>query len=584
MPPPPAATEAFAAIADWIEPADVDSDAVAHLTGELNLPPTLCRLLVARGLADPEAAKAFLRPRPGHLHPPALLRSMDAAARRIAAAVSGGEVILVHGDYDVDGICGAALLTRALRMMGGRVVPFVPDRITNGYDLRDAGVDAAVRAGASLIVTVDCGIVAHDAVDAARAAGIDVVVTDHHTPSDRLPGALAVVNPNRTDCDYPEKGLAGAGVAYKTALAVAQVRGFPLERLTALVDLVAIATIADLVPLRPENRSLVRWGLSVLPRTPNPGLRALLRTSGLWDRPEVTAGQIGFTLAPRLNAVGRVGDPMVALRLLLTDDPKEASDLAGLLEGENRRRQELDQKTLDEAMALLAESYLPDRDRGVVLASEGWHPGVIGIVASRIVERIHRPTFLIAIGDDEARGSGRSIPGFHLHAALVECGEHVLRFGGHRAAAGCSLLPGNVDRFRAAFNDAAHRQMAPDDLAPKLRIDSRITLEEATPEAIGLLRHFAPFGIGNPTPVFATSGVRMRRPKSVGRGHLRVDLEAGDATLQGIAFDMADRTPEIEEHSGSFDVAYRLERNEWRGRDGHMRRTIQARIVDFRPQ
>ncbi|HEX5726728.1 MAG TPA: single-stranded-DNA-specific exonuclease RecJ, partial [Longimicrobiaceae bacterium] len=395
----------------WVPPPSADRAAVERLCQELRLPAALCRLLVQRGFGETAAARDFLRPHPGQIHPPALLAGMGDAVARIRRAIAAGETILVHGDYDVDGICATALFVRALGKMGARAVPFVPRRLVDGYDLSDAGVRAAREQGATLILTGDCGIVAHEAVARARAAGIDVIVTDHHTPGPTLPDAAAVVNPNRRDCPYPDKGLAGVGVAYKLCCAVAAEVGYPQERLHSFLDLVAVATIADIAPLSGENRTLVRWGLKVLPETPNPGLRALLAATGLAGKGEVSAAQVGFVLAPRINAVGRMGEALRGVRLLTTDDPREADEIAQVLETENRWRQTVDGQTLREAMAALEATYDPERDRGVVLASEGWHPGVIGIVASRVVERIHRPTVLVALsGRDDGKGSARSIP------------------------------------------------------------------------------------------------------------------------------------------------------------------------------
>jgi single-stranded-DNA-specific exonuclease len=568
----------------WVFPDPEDPAAVRALAAELRLPHTLCRLLVQRGRGTSHAAREFLRPGDSQLHPPGAMAGMAEAVARLSAAIRSGETILVHGDYDVDGICSTAILARALRMMGGKPVPFVPHRIDDGYDLTGAGIQAAASAGASLILTADCGIVAHEAVDRASALGIDVIVTDHHTPGPTLPAALAVINPSRTDCPYPEKGLAGAGVAFKLVLALAGEMGLPLERLAAFLDLVAIATVADLAPLGGENRLLVRRGLQVLARTPNPGLQALLRSSGLDEEGEITAGQVGFILAPRINAVGRMGDAMVGVRLLLCDDRVEAESIAATLESHNRLRRQVDEETLEEAMRMLEGSFDPARDRGVVLASESWHPGVIGIVASRVVELIHRPAVLIALGADEGKGSARSIRGFHLHEAFRACSEHLTRFGGHRAAAGCSLRPQSVDAFREAFDAHARSVLTEEMLVPEIRVDAELRLGEATSELHRLLRHLAPFGIGNPTPVFATLGARAEKPRLVGGRHLKLTLVQEDARLEAIGFGMGDRLPECAPGSGPVDVAFKLEENRWRPAGASADRvTLQARIVDMRP-
>lgn len=564
----------------WILPAPPDPGVVQRLARELRLPEPLCRLLTQRGYGETSAAKEFLRPHPGQIHPPQLLAGVGDAVARLRRAIAGGETVLVHGDYDVDGICSTALYTRALRAMGARTVPFVPHRIEDGYDLSDAGIRAASAAGATLILTGDCGIVAHEAVNRARRAGIDTIVTDHHTPGPTLPDAVAVVNPNRPDCPYPDKGLAGVGVAYKVCCALAAEVGFPEDRLHSFLDLVAVATIADLAPLAGENRALVRWGLRVLPQTPNPGLRALLRSSGLADRSEVTASQVGYVLAPRINAVGRMAEAVRGVALLITDDHAEAAEIAATLELENRSRQTVDSQTLGEVMRTLDRVYDPDRDWGVVLASDGWHPGVIGIVASRVVERIHRPTVLIALGaDGEGKGSARSISGFHLYDAMRDCAEHLTRFGGHRYAAGCSIQRHRVDGFRSAFNTRARAVLNEEMLVPEVRIDLELGLAEADEELFRMLRHAGPFGMANPTPVFAARGVRVSGyPRVVGQNHLKMTLSAAGATLEAIGFGMGDRLSDPGLARGPLDVAFKLEENHWNGRS-----RLQAKLVDLRP-
>ncbi|HYJ80606.1 MAG TPA: single-stranded-DNA-specific exonuclease RecJ [Longimicrobiaceae bacterium] len=563
----------------WVFPTPADPTRVDLLSRELRLPPALCRLLVVRGFGEPALVREFLRPHAGQVHPPLGMAGMADAVERIVRAIRGGETILAHGDYDVDGICSTALFVRALGMMGARALPFVPHRLQDGYDLSDAGIGAAREAGATLIVTGDCGIVAHDAVERARAAGIDVVITDHHTPGPTLPAAAAVVNPNRPDCAYPDKGLAGVGVAYKLCCAVAEALCFPVERLQAFLDLVAVATVADLAPLTGENRALVRWGLKVLPQTPNPGLRALLRVTGLEGRGEISASQVAFVLAPRINAVGRMGEALRGVRLLTTDDPAEAAAIAGVLESENRWRQTVDGETLKEALAALDRSYDPARDWGVVLASDGWHPGVIGIVASRVVERIHRPTVLIALaGADDGKGSARSIPGFHLYDAMHACAGHLTRFGGHRMAAGCSIRPEEVDPFRAAFNAHAHAVLDEERLVPEVRVDLELELHHATEDLARMLRHAGPFGAGNATPVFVSRRVGLvGYPRVVGQGHLKLTLGANGTTMEAIGFGMGERTQEPLFAGGAVDVAFKLEENHFNGRS-----SIQAKLVDLR--
>lgn len=569
----------LAAARRWVFPPAPDTAAVDRLSRELRLPPTLCRLLVHRGYGAADAARGFLRPQPDHIHPPTLLAGMGDAVARLRRAIDARETILVHGDYDVDGICSTALYVRALRMMGAKAEPFVPRRLVDGYDLSEAGVRGALDIGATLILTCDCGIVAHDAIRRARAAGIDVIVTDHHTPGPDLPDAAAVVNPNRGDCGYPDKGLAGVGVAWKVCCALAAEIGFPQERLHSFLDLVAVATIADIAPLRGENRAMVRWGLRVLPQTPNPGLRALLRVTGLADRAEITASQVGFVLAPRINAVGRMGEALRGVRLLLTDDPREAEEIALTLESENRWRQSVEGDTVKQALASLELGYDPDRDWGLVLASDGWHPGVIGIVASRMVERLHRPTVMIAMdGAGEGKGSARSIPAFNLYEAIRDCSDHLVRFGGHRMAAGCSIRADRVDGFREAFNARARQVLREEDLVPEVRIDLEMDLRHADHDLVRMLRHAGPFGAGNATPVFAVRGVGVEEHRVVGQGHLKMVLGAYGTRLEAIGFGMGERCQEPGFGAGPLDVAFKLEENHYNGRT-----SVQARLVDFRP-
>lgn len=563
----------------WRGPTDPAApDAVGRLSRELRLPEPLCRLLVARGHGDSAAAKAFLRPSLSALHDPSALAGVDAAVRRLGEAIDRRETILVHGDYDVDGICAAALFTRVLRRLGARVVPFVPHRVRDGYDLGPTGLRRAAEADARLILTADCGIVAHDAVAAAAGMGIDVVITDHHVPGASLPAAVAVVNPKRADCAYPDPALSGTGVAYKVALALARERGLADEEVHYSLDLVALATVADVMPLRGENRVMTRFGLRVLQEGRSPGLRSLLRAAGLEGKP-LTAGHLSHVLAPRLNAVGRLEDAGTGLRLLLAE-AGSSDALAAELETANARRQAVDARILDEALDLM-DRYEAGTDRAIVLAREGWHPGVIGIVASRLVERFHRPTILISLPGDGgmARGSGRSIPGFDLLEAVRACGGHLERFGGHAAAAGFDIRPDAVEAFRAAFAGHAASLM-PDEPVPVLRIDLEISLHEVTRELVRYMAYAGPFGAGNPTPVFALRGVTVATSSTVGRDgqHLRLRLEDGDRALAAIGFRMAETHGALAKPGSVVDVAAQLQEDTWRGRA-----RLQAKLMDIRP-
>ncbi|MEX0892069.1 MAG: single-stranded-DNA-specific exonuclease RecJ [Gemmatimonadota bacterium] len=560
--------------------ADAPAGEAAALHTALHLDLPICQLLCTRGLSTPAAAAAFLRPSLEHLHDPYALAGMDAAVARVARAVQDGETIFVHGDYDVDGICSVALLTRVLRALGGTVHPFVPHRLHDGYDLSEAGVHAAAAAGAGLIITADCGIVAGEAVHAAAAAGMDVVITDHHAPGAELPAAAAVLNPNRGDCSYPFKGLAGAGVAYKLCQALVAVLGGHEDALRWNLDLVALATIADLAPLTGENRVLAYFGLRVLRESRNTGLGALLDSAGMDRSVPLSAGSVSHGLGPRLNAAGRMGAAERGVRLLLTEDAVEAGALASEIEEENRARQRVDRDTLTEALEGLERTFDPARDYGVVLAAEGWHPGVIGIVASRVVERIHRPTVLLSIDREsgQARGSGRSIPAFDLLAGIRACAPLLTRFGGHHQAAGLEVPAERIGQLRAAFNDAARAALMPEDLVARVPVDGELPLSQASAAFLAVLQHLGPFGLGNPTPVFVARAVRVEGyPKVVGDGHVRLRLEQDGNRLEAIGFRMAARLEEVDVSRGPIDVAYQLQENHWRGTV-----RLQAKLVDFR--
>ena len=562
----------------WILSDPPSAEAVSRLVSELHLPEPLCALLALRGLVEVEAAKRHLRPRLEDLHPPEALTDAPMAVERLLDAVRRRETILVHGDYDVDGVCSTTLYTLWLRRLGATVVPFVPHRLRDGYDFGEAGLRRAEEVGAGVVLTADCGTVAHAPLRTARGRGLDVLVTDHHTPSGELPPAVAVVNPNRPDCSYPDKRLCGAGIAFKVCQLLAREAGVPQDELLPHLDLVALATVADLVPLEGENHILVRYGLRALGRTSKPGLRALLDVTGITDR-EVDAGKVGFVLAPRINAVGRMGDASDALRLLLTEDAGEAAELAQRLDAVNRERQAEDRRTLAEACQLLEREYDPDSHFGVVLAAEGWHPGVIGIVASRVVERIHRPVVLVALDGARGRGSGRSIPGFHLHDALAASSAHLERFGGHRQAAGLDVRREALPAFKEAFQAEARRVLEGRDLRPALRLDLEISPADATVSLVDRLRYLGPHGMGNPRPVFVGKGLELAEPpRVVGSGPLRLRFRKGGQRLDGIGFRMAERVNLADLAAGPVDAAFQLQVAESQGGEG-----VQGKLMEVRP-
>jgi single-stranded-DNA-specific exonuclease len=560
----------------WIlRPADAER--ARDLAGALALPDTVGALLIQRGITDPDVAKRFLRPSLDQLTDPLALQGMGRAVEVVTGAVRRGVPILVHGDYDVDGQCATAMLTRVLREAGAQAHPFVPHRLTDGYDFGPAGLAEATRVGAGVVITCDCGVTAIDTVAAARAAGIDVIVTDHHLPGDALPNATTILNPRQPGCPSADKDLCGAGVAFKLVQALVPALGLPDTVPLHFLDYVALATVADIVPLVGENRVLVRHGLKLLAESRWTGLRALVEAAGLSGKP-LRAGHVGFILAPRLNAVGRIGDAKDGLRLLLTDDPVEAATLARQLETLNARRQDIDQRILDEAVELVQSTVDLERDHALVLASAEWHPGVIGIVASRLVERFGRPTILVAWEGDVGRGSGRSVAALDLHDALHRTAPGRLeRYGGHAMAAGLTVRRDRFDDFRVAFLEVCRDLLTPDDLVPVQRVDLEVPLEALDDKLERLVRHLEPFGAGNPTPVFGVRRARAVRVRRVGNNHLRFLLDDGSATVPAIGFQWADRVPESW-LSRELDVAFQLERDDWQGRGG-----LQARVTALAP-
>jgi single-stranded-DNA-specific exonuclease len=557
----------------------VDGHAAAALARELGVPPPVAELLLRRGFDTAERARAFLDPTLDQLHDPFLMRDMEIAVARVEAALSASEKIVVHGDYDVDGITATALLVRYLRWRGAEVEYYIPHRVEDGYGLSLDGVSTLVGRGARLIITCDCGVTAVAEIAAARRAGVDVIVTDHHEPGPELPAATAVLDPKLDDSGYPDGNLAAVGVAFKLCEALEIAAGRSRDTLRNGLDLVALGTIADLVPVTGENRVLIRYGLEVLGRTRNAGLKALLaRTELAGERP--SAWQVGFVLAPRINAVGRMDAAVRGVELLLSENAEEAERIADTLEEVNSSRQAADRNLLAEALALIESTYDASRDRAIVLAGKDWHPGVIGIVASRVVERFHRPTVMIALdADGRGRGSARSVSGFHLLEALTACAAHLDAFGGHRYAAGLAIRDERVDGFRAAFQGYARERLDARSLLPSLMIDLELPLEAIDAPLYLALGRFGPYGPGNPEPVMALTEVSARGyPRIVGEDHLKMLVARHGCTLDTIGFNMGTLMQELDLNRGPLTIACRLRENSYLGRS-----TIQGRLIDVLP-
>lgn len=550
------------------------------LAGALSLHPLIAAILVARGITRTDEARPFLNPSLSALHDPSLLRGMDDAVARLLAARRSKENICIYGDYDVDGITGTALLVSFLQTTGFNCRYFIPNRFDDGYGLNTDALGRIIATGANLIVSVDCGIRAVEEALFCRGQGIDLIIVDHHTPSERLPDACAVLNPLQPGCGYPFKNLAGVGVAFclLVALRAALREEGAFEHvfepdLREWLDLVALGTIADVVPLTGQNRIFAFHGLRQLSGNSRPGIQALKRVAGVTG--EVSCGQVGFRLAPRLNAAGRMESAVPGVDLLLSTSPEESQGIAADLDAANAERQSIERRILDEAVSMVETAGDYPMRRSIVLASESWHRGVIGIVSSRLVERYHRPTILIALDDEEGigKGSGRSIPGFHLLDAITSCSSHLEGFGGHRHAAGLSLAAANLAAFSAAFESEAARLLTDDDLVPRLDIDIEVSPEDITREFAQELEKLEPFGAGNPEPVLLLRGMNVLERRVVGDGHLRLRLARDGCSFNAIAFRMAKR-----ETQGRVDVAFFPEMNEWNGSS-----SLQLRVKDLRP-
>ncbi|HYM04957.1 MAG TPA: single-stranded-DNA-specific exonuclease RecJ [Terriglobales bacterium] len=524
-----------------------DSQAVEQLASELRSQPalglhdpqiasTLARLLVMRGITEAESAERFLAPALSHLHSPYLMAGMKAAIDRIEAAIENQEPILIYGDYDVDGTTAIVILKTAIELCGGTADFHVPHRIRDGYDMRDDVIERAAASGIKLIISVDMGIRAFAPAETARRLGVDLIVTDHHLPGPQgVPAALAVVNPNQSGCEYPCKALCGAGVAFKLAQALIERRIPEGERdrlLKSFMKVVAIATIADAVPLTGENRVFARLGLEGLRSPVNPGLKALIEVAQLSHGRTLTSGEVAFRIAPRINAAGRMDVARDVIELFSVKDPARARELAHKLDQLNGNRQEEERRILQSITAHFEEQPALRDAFCIVIDGEGWHRGVIGITATRVVERYGRPALVISRNGGEAHGSGRSIRAFHLLNALESCAGLFTRFGGHAHAVGFSLPSANLPELRARLDDYARANLTLADFEPSLNFDAELALDQVTPELFNLLQRLEPFGVGNPQPVFAARSVRlMASPRIIKDKHVKLKLAPAVGSL-----------------------------------------------------
>ncbi|HEX7712399.1 MAG TPA: single-stranded-DNA-specific exonuclease RecJ [Bacillota bacterium] len=542
------------------------SDQALQLATVLGVSPLLGQLLLNRGITEPETAAAFLKPELSQLHDPFLLPGMERAISRIQQAIRVQEPVLVYGDYDVDGITSVALLIRVMaRLIPGKLLYYIPKRLEEGYGLHTESLEKALDRGVSLIITVDCGISALEEATYLKSRGVDLIITDHHEPPAILPEAYAIINPKLPGGAYPFTQLAGVGVAFK--LLQGLVRPFPeLEpRLLDNLDLVAFGTVADIVPLVGENRVLVKYGLERLEKTGNAGIQALIEVAAVKNRP-VGCSQIGYVLAPRINAAGRMGNPSVAVKLFLTSDPAKTQEYARELENQNQLRQEIENRVLTEAQEQLRNSPGLLDGRALVLAGDNWHLGVIGIVASKLVEIYNKPVILIGLDGDEGRGSGRSIAGFNLFQAVEKCGHFLNQFGGHEFAVGLGIRRDRVSEFREAFMEFAKERLTAEDLTPVLKVESMMPLDGLTLDLVKELNLLAPCGPSNPVPVLGCRSLHLISFKNVGENgkHLKLTVTDDRVVKEAIGFNLGfvnqelAATPEV-------DVAFSLEENSWNG-------------------
>jgi single-stranded-DNA-specific exonuclease len=560
----------------WVLAPEPDVVSVTALAEQLNLPLNVTKILVNRQLDTPELINFFLSPKLSDLRDPFSMGGMERGITRLTEALFQNEKVMIYGDYDVDGITATALLYMVLNKLGAQVTFYLPNRLVEGYGLSLEGIDEAKSNGISLIVTVDTGITAVEEIEYANNLGIDVVVTDHHEPGDSIPKAYAIINPKQPDCDYGGE-LSGVGVAFKFAQALYRRLNQDERELEEHLDLVALGTSADIVPLVGENRILTKFGIRQIARTTKPGLKSLAFVSGLMGK-DISTGQVVFILAPRINALGRLGDARQAIRLLTTRDERLAQEIARKLDSENRRRKEIDEKTLQEALEQMRQIVDLKKDRAIVLSAEGWHQGVIGIVASRLVERYHLPTVMIAISDGEGKGSARSIPGFHLCEALKECENFLVKYGGHKYAAGLSILPENITEFRNKFKEVSSQFLSDEDIIPKLNIDLQIELSEITDAFMDAIEAFSPFGPQNMRPIFLTRNCEVVGvPYVVGNNHLKMKVRKGDSILDVIGFGFGDMARVISDKGCLVDIVYAVEYNTYNDTT-----QIQIRLKDIK--
>ena len=549
------------------------SEITTGLQKTLNIHSVFCKILSQRGITTFENAKDFFRPRLEQLHDPWLMKDMDKAVERILSAITNNEKILVFGDYDVDGTTSVACMYQFLKTIHTSVDFYIPHRYREGYGVSKAGIDFAKENDFTLIISLDCGIKSVDLIAYAREIGIDFIVCDHHMPDEELPPAIAILNPKQKDCNYPYKELCGCGVGFKLITAIAEKMNLPQGNVFEFLDLVAVAIAADIVPMTGENRILAFYGLKKANENPNNGIRALCFLSGLKDQLHIT--NLVFMIAPRVNAAGRMDDARKAVQLFVAKTYEEALGYAEMLQSDNTDRKEADSNTTQEALALIEANEHWTKNKSAVLFQPHWHKGVVGIVASRVIEHYYRPTIILTQSGEFAAGSARSVPGFNLYEAVHACKEHLLGYGGHFAAAGMTLEIDKIDAFRIKFEEIVSSTIDPDILVPEIVIDAELSFEDITWPFYNILCQMEPFGPENLRPVFiAKNVIDTGYSKIVKEQHLRFSLRKNNITFTGIGFNMADKYDCLKSKQ-PVDIIFKIDVNEWNDQ-----KNLQLRIID----
>jgi single-stranded-DNA-specific exonuclease len=565
----------------WVYAEPEKEETVSTLQEQLGVSQKIARLLALRGIDSYDSAKSFFRPDLSHIHDPFLMKDMDKATERLAEAIREGQKILVYGDYDVDGTTSTSILFIFLKRFGVDVDFYIPHRFKEGYGINQEGIAYAIETNADLIVSVDCGITAVEETKQAKEHGIDVVICDHHNVGDAIPDAVAVLDPKREDCEYPFKGLSGAGVGFKLVQGTIKKLGLSDTMAYELLDLVAISIASDIVPIEDENRILMAEGLKQINTDPRVGVKALLDLINM-DIGSITTSNIVFSIGPRINAAGRMGDATKAVLLLISETESEANSRAHELESINVARRDKDTQTMEEAKAIVDQQYNLDKISSMVLHQPDWHLGVIGIVASRLVDTYGRPAVMLSTVDGKIKGSARSIDGFNIYEAFKKCKDLLEQFGGHEYAAGLTIEKENLEEFRRRIDQIAANNLSDEDFTPELSIDCDLDLNEVDMGFWKLLSQFEPFGPGNLRPIFVSRDVKVEGvPTVVGKGHLKMKAsQNGSGAFDVIGFNMHEYLPMVRNSDDQkLNIAYSLEENHWNGR-----RTLQIRLRDIQLQ